>query len=256
MMPLQPNVSTTMEKAGVLIERLQEQYRDNADAATLRITAEMLLEELQLLQKQALFAGKNVAVIMPEYNRLHITEPLIAIPANPPVEEIVSVAPLTPAPEIQKEIPVTPQNPVFAPFMPTANPTMAEQQPLLNELPTFAYQQKEIFELNDVISTSYKEEMLNDKLKTEANELGNKLKDSPIRDLRKAIGINDRFLFINDLFRGDEDMYERSLKTINAFSILPEAEYWIQRELKVKLGWPETSEAVKVFDQLVRRRFS
>ena len=51
-------------------------------------------------------------------------------------------------------------------------------------------------------------------------------------------------------------MYERSIKTINSFSILPEAEYWIQRELKTKIGWNEDSEAVNHFDQLVRRRFA
>ena len=51
-------------------------------------------------------------------------------------------------------------------------------------------------------------------------------------------------------------MYERSLKTINSYSFLPEAEFWIQRELKLKLGWPEDSDTVKLFDQLVKRRFS
>jgi hypothetical protein len=85
--------------------------------------------------------------------------------------------------------------------------------------------------------------------------VGHKLTDSPIRDLKKAIGINDRYVFINELFRGDEVMYERSIKTINNFKILPEAEYWIQRELKVKLGWDEGSGTVKHFDQLVKRRF-
>ncbi|HMC99953.1 MAG TPA: hypothetical protein VKH37_07365, partial [Ferruginibacter sp.] len=78
----------------------------------------------------------------------------------------------------------------------------------------------------------------------------------PIRDLKKAIGVNDRFLFINELFRGDESMYERSIKTINSFSILPEAEYWIQRELKVKNGWDDNDAIVKQFYQLVKRRFS
>ena len=72
----------------------------------------------------------------------------------------------------------------------------------------------------------------------------------------QAIGINDRYLFINELFRGDETMYERSLKTINGFTIFPEAQYWIQRELKVKLGWNERSETVDHFHQLVRRRFA
>ena len=82
------------------------------------------------------------------------------------------------------------------------------------------------------------------------------LQGAPIRDLKKGIGVNDRFLFVQDLFRGDENMFERSLKTINGFSIYPEAEYWIQRELKVKLSWPDNSDTVKLFDQLVKRRFA
>jgi hypothetical protein len=51
-------------------------------------------------------------------------------------------------------------------------------------------------------------------------------------------------------------MYERSIKTINTFHIFAEAEFWIQRELKVKLGWDTSLELVKTFDQLVKRRFS
>jgi hypothetical protein len=50
-------------------------------------------------------------------------------------------------------------------------------------------------------------------------------------------------------------MYERSVKTINGFSIFPEAEYWIKRELKLKLGWDEGNPVVKQFDQLIKRRF-
>ena len=74
--------------------------------------------------------------------------------------------------------------------------------------------------------------------------------------LFRSIGINDRFLFINDLFDGDESVFERSIKTINSFSIWPEADYWIRRELKTKLGWKNDSLSVQLFDQLVRRRFS
>jgi hypothetical protein len=86
--------------------------------------------------------------------------------------------------------------------------------------------------------------------------LGDTLQEGPVRDLRKAIDLNDRFRFINELFRGDETMYERSIKTINSFSIWPEAEYWIRRELKVKLGWNEQDATVKHFDQMVKRRFN
>lgn len=96
---------------------------------------------------------------------------------------------------------------------------------------------------------------LNEKLRQTKFELGDSLVEAPIKDLKKAIGVNDRFLFINDLFRGDEVMYERSIKTINSFSIYPEAEYWIKRELKLKLGWDDKNHVVKQFDQLIKRRF-
>ena len=99
-------------------------------------------------------------------------------------------------------------------------------------------------------------ESLNDKLKQGKTELIEILKETPVKDLRKAVGINDRFVFINELFRGDENMYERSIKTINSFNIYAEAEYWISRELKLKLGWNNKQPSVQHFDQLVKRRFS
>ncbi len=120
----------------------------------------------------------------------------------------------------------------------------------MTEIPTLSHQPKEINE-SGVPETS-----LNDRLKQIKPEIVERLKETPVKDLRKAVGINDRFLFINELFRGDEKMYERCIKTINSFSIYAEAEYWITRELKVKLGWNNDNETVQIFDQLVKRRFS
>ena len=123
----------------------------------------------------------------------------------------------------------------------------------LVEIPTLSHQPSNR-EINDLIGNSTS---INDKLKSgSAMELGSILKATPVKELRKAIGVNDRFVFINELFRGDEPMYERSIKTINNFRILPEAEYWMERELKIKLGWDDSREIVQHFYQLVRRRFS
>ncbi|MCU0388045.1 MAG: hypothetical protein MUE71_05515 [Chitinophagaceae bacterium] len=85
--------------------------------------------------------------------------------------------------------------------------------------------------------------------------LAESLSGGKINDLRKAISINDRFRFIKSLFRGDETLYDRSIKTINNFNILPEAQYWIQRELVIKLGWNDEDELVQTFYDLVGRRF-
>ena len=109
-------------------------------------------------------------------------------------------------------------------------------------------------EINDIIGGAGTSR--NDKLKSDVVDLRSALNDTPVRDLKKAIGINDRYVFVNQLFRGDEAMYERSIKTINGFRILPEAEYWMERELKVKLGWDENRDVTRYFYQLVKRRFS
>jgi hypothetical protein len=110
-------------------------------------------------------------------------------------------------------------------------------------------------EINDIIGGGAGSS-LNEKLKSDVVDLRSALNDTPVRDLKKAIGVNDRYVFVNQLFRGDEAMYERSIKTINAFRILPEAEYWMERELKVKLGWDENRDVTRHFYQLVKRRFS
>ena len=130
----------------------------------------------------------------------------------------------------------------------SAIPTLAHQ----NYVPSAPAETQTLYK-KVVVS---EKESLNDRLREEKMEIATALQGVPIRDLKKAIGVNDRFLFIQNLFRGDENMYERSVKTINSFSIYPEAQYWIQRELKVKLSWPDQSDTVSLFDQLVKRRFS
>ena len=126
----------------------------------------------------------------------------------------------------------------------------------MEDVPTLTHQDAHTGrkEINEVSAGS--QASLNERLKEIKTELGDKLTEGPIKDLRKAIGVNDRFLFINELFRGDEAMYERSIKTINNFSILAEAEFWIRRELKLKIGWRDADPFVKQFDHLVRRRFA
>lgn len=65
----------------------------------------------------------------------------------------------------------------------------------MSEIPTLSHQSKEINESAEL------SESINDKLKQGKTEWVEVLKETPIKDLRKAIGINDRFHFINELFR-------------------------------------------------------
>lgn len=96
---------------------------------------------------------------------------------------------------------------------------------------------------------------LNDKAEKRQPELFHVLKTEPLKDLKKAISINERFQYINHLFMKDETMYDRSLKTINSFNVLSEAQFWIRKELAIKMGWDDNDEVVEQFMQLIERRF-
>jgi hypothetical protein len=229
-----------MEKVHLLIHRLKEQLDQQASNESLLISAQMLVIELQ--QKQLQKSTSKVAVTMPYREQQdYITPPIeatiIEIPQPLDTEDFIAEEEI-----VAKEEAVAFKHHQFFDDAFANLPTVAFQEP------------KEVFALNDVMMTE--EENVNTKWQAQQIEVATVLEKSPIKDLKKAINVNDRYLFINELFRGDEAMYERSLKTIQSFSILPEAIFWIQRELKVKLGWQEGSPAVKLFDQLVSRRFS
>lgn len=251
-----------MEKVTTLIQKLQQQLDQKATAQQLLITVQMLQAELILQNPASANKGSNkVVVIMPAIlpiaanankNETGILEPA---PINKVEEKIIEILQVDEK-EIEAELEEIKRNAA------SKNKLSSKAKPVLlfdpvEDVPTLTHQTpqaKITKEINE--AGGARPESLNERLKQSKTEVSEKLTEGPIKDLKKAIGVNDRFLFISELFRGDEAMYERSIKTINNFSIFPEAEYWIKRELKLKIGWNENEEVVKQFDQLVRRRFS
>jgi hypothetical protein len=231
-----------MERIRVLIARLKEQAEQNASPSQMLVTVQMLQNELYQVQVNGNFTlgTSKVAVMLPKTVNISVSQE-----AQKKAESKVERRPA----EKENEDAVYARNRAASPKK--SEPSNLLFDPLF-EIPTLSHQQG-VKEINEM--AEHQAESLNDRLRQEKTEVVEVLKHEPIKDLRKAIGINDRFVFINDLFRGDEAMYERSIKTINSFHIFQEAEYWISRELIVKLGWDKESEIVKHFIHLVKRRF-
>ena len=219
-----------MERIEALIQQLNEQYRQKADTSQLLGTVQLIQFELSKLQSigQHTLGTAKVAVVLPIAQSLGMAAGY----------EKYAPRPAALMPEVTTPEPVKERK--------EAKETKEVKETVLVDKGN----------LSLVHEKAGSEESLNDKLKQGKTELVEVLKETPVKDLRKAIGINDRFVFINELFRGDESMYERCIKTINSFNIYAEAEYWISRELKVKLGWDNNNSTVQQFDQLVKRRFS
>jgi hypothetical protein len=253
-----------MKRVETLLQKLQEQFNEGATTRQLLLTTQLLQHELMHLQQQDPKVGKEVVSVSMPSNGNFERSPLPVVQEAPAVKEqvvtiteekIVEVLKVDEA-ELEAELEEIKRNATLMQQISVkSKPQLLFDLPD-DEIPTLPKQKPAVTkEINETVITE-ESRSVNDILKTPVTELSHKLTEVGIKDLRKAIGINDRYLFINDLFRGDEAMYERSIKTINSFTILPEAEYWIKRELKTKLGWIDADTTVIHFDQLVKRRFS
>jgi hypothetical protein len=247
-----------MERAEVLILKLQEQYRKKEPVSQILITLQLLQQELMQQSEQTVNGNtkRKVSVVMPFPSTKDFTPRKEALTHEEKVVEVLHIdeeeiekelEEMKKAAELKNQLGLKNRQPI-----PDSYDPMEEVPTLAIYTPPKEKPRPHTPQLKMELSSSE----INDTLKDSKTELAQKLQDSPIRDLRKAIGINDRYLFINELFSGDEAMFERSVKTLNQFSILPEAEFWMQRELKLKLAWNEDAPIVQQFVQLVRRRFS
>jgi len=242
-----------MDRVSTLLKKLQKQFDENSPAEAMLQTTQILQAELlkNANKGDSVSTTTRISVLMPQ---VIFAQKITFSDENGANEEKVIKVLQVDEKEIEAELEEIKKNAEMANSRRSMNRPTFMYDP--EDLPTLAHQDQPEKKISpDDLSFEYPES-LNDQLKETKIELSQSLTSTPIKDLKKGIGVNDRFLFINELFRGDEAMYERSIKTIQSFSIYAEAEFWIRRELKVKIGWRDNHPVVKQFDQLVKRRFA
>ena len=97
-------------------------------------------------------------------------------------------------------------------------------------------------------------ETLGEKMMGQDNSLAAKLHQNPVRDLKSVIGINDKFLFVNELFGGSMEKYNKSIENLNDLKTLNGAMIYLN-ELKIELQWNSSNEAYLKLRELVSRKF-
>jgi hypothetical protein len=93
---------------------------------------------------------------------------------------------------------------------------------------------------------------LNDKLNDNHNTLiGENISSSKLEDIQTAIGINDKFLFIRELFESDYEAYQNAVEFINKTNNYTEVKNWIDSQNK----WDMESASVTQFVDIIKRKF-
>lgn len=251
------------ELSGIIREKITKLETGQLPADELEcLTGEIrdLYERLIVLSYKAMEKGLKISKPEPVVSVPVITEKIAEhVPVKPEIapikfsvsEEITAKAIVQPEPEILKE-----EIPAVTPATEVKMQASSENQKLQTGL--FESPQHEVAETKTSIAEKYAAQQKTSIAEKFAAEqkmtLADKLKMTRINDLRTAIGINQKFLFMNDLFEGENTMFNNAINRLNSCGGGDEAKN-VFVEYATKYGWDHEAERVKQFYELIERRY-
>ncbi|MDB5115166.1 MAG: hypothetical protein JWQ79_658 [Mucilaginibacter sp.] len=164
---------------------------------------------------------------------------------NEPVEEETPVmeTPVTTEEAVAVETPVMVEEPVATVQEPVTLPKSNEIKP---PAPKEADAKEEIITINQKISA----------------QLGNKgniteqAGAQPVANLKQAINLNDKLLYIKDMFNGYSLAYSEAIDILNRLDTFEEAEEFLKKNYAIKNNWESKPDTTAKFYALLKRRYS
>lgn len=208
------------------IRQLYELYLNADQPETLSTPASGAgMQEVKIAPKPQELEQPKTAYVPPKDA---YAPPRVVEPPKPPIireEPVVQKTPVTPSYESQPTY--TPPPPVN-PTLPPTQRTMAMGNPKYEVLFSFP----------------------------KSNELSERLSDRPVQDLTKAFAINDRLLYINELFSRDATAFNDTLQLLNKFERMEEAKSLLV-SVAEQYDWTkeERLEIAQSFVKTVRRKY-
>jgi hypothetical protein len=231
------------QKSKIYLDKLQREFnRMSKDPENVvRLDIDILASYVRELYDAILSdPASSVPVTKPEPAPVRITAPApkVEIIKETPPPPVVVEAP----PPVVVEAP--PPVVVEAPPPPVATPAPPPPPPVVDVKPP-----KPSPPLSGGLEALFEEK--------QAKELSEKLAESAISDLKKAIALNDRLLYTSELFAGDGKAFEAALNTLNEFAQFEEARDFLIHNYVVHYTWTDKKrvETAKAFIKLVRRRY-
>lgn len=152
----------------------------------------------------------------------------------------------TPASELQTEVntielkdsePMAQQDTVI-------NEVVIEEKIVSVEIPSIADEPEKVPTLNEMMSVQ----------RPQNTSLGH-LNKQPVSDLKSIINLNDKLLFIKDLFNGYNLAYSEAIEIINRFDSFEAADNFLKTNYSVKNNWASKQATADKLYELLNRRF-
>lgn len=192
-----------------------------------------------------------------EYHQPEITKPAMETPQ--PHQEMApsQPEPVQPQPEMvrQETSIVQPEAEHYPKYTETVQPDASPAQSYHTPKPPV--HQPELFG-NGSLSDKYKTETpsINDrKIEGKSDHtLADKINLTPISDIKSAIGINEKFQFINELFEGSAQLYNEAIALLNNCTGA-EAARTLFHDYQIRNNWDPANKAFLRFREYVERRY-
>lgn len=180
-------------------------------------------------------------------------------------EEIEDEAPAPsvtpgPVPQYTAPIPIHTPEPPAPPVYETPKPVEpAPEKPVYEApKPVEAVQERPVYhQPSEQAETEEKVLTINQRMSAQmGQQTQSPLNTQKITDLKSAITLNDKLMFVKDLFNGYSLAYSEAIEILNRFNNFDEAERFLKVNYYQKNNWESKPGTVEKFHELLRRRFA
>lgn len=229
-----------LQKSSAIIEKeevpMVEEFSENQiEEANLFVDEEPATTEMPRADDTALLTFPEAAPVQPVVIQEEVQEDILLDIFDDEVEEVQNIEM-----SVEKTAQAADDRDLLFP----------DEKPKMEVKPS----QQSLFDTDEPLYKAEKKS-LNDLLSTREDiSLGAKFQNARVKDLSKAISINDKFLFIRELFRNKGEEFSKSIQQLNACNTIDEA-FDLMETMKKYYAWDTTAQAYLKLCDLVRRKF-
>lgn len=271
----------SLQQSKILLEKINSLYQSiTLDGEISTIERDLMLSYIRQFYEAILLESSSkfeVTVSIPEPQIKKIIAPIEPIVAPTPIVEKTIEEPIniSPTPPIEMEVVVPKPQPIEIPKvepepeLPKAAPIQA---PIIKavEIPSppkvpepTPIQQSPVSKIIEKPKATNPKPLIKPTVERVASnqlfeekmsrELSDKLGELPIDDIRKGMGINERIIFLNELFDGSQAEFENAISVLNGVNSFEEAKHQLVI-FATRFDWSSKEKHAKSFIRLVKRR--
>lgn len=178
---------------------------------------------------------------------------------TPPISENIGEEEKLDSQDTQEEIPGQDESPAPVAAEPVS-PEPQEEKASENTLPSHEVVNKIVIEEKKVSVISDKPMSLNDRLSESRKSMpesnpSQREAPSRIRDIKSVISLNDKLMFIKDLFNGYSLAYSEAIELLNRFETFDDAQRFLQTNYAEKNSWQTKQASVDKLNAILRKRY-